>query len=358
MHPGGNILSDSQESALFDNAIMDHIKNDFGPDGIEVDQFTSEIFDDNVYPDSDKKYLSLYSSQSVHHQQQQQAYNSMYVQTMVAPRDEFPGRLDFQLMLNQQASTKHWIYSQSLAKVFINMDEVLPLRFKWEPAINGLFLRTQMVYVLEQYRSEPVLRCHNHMAMTRKDHFEVDNLTNRHVVRCVDRNSTYEETQSGHLSIRTPLGTPEVGTAYVPVHFKFLCKNSCTSGMNRRATEMIFTLEDEHQNVLGRRRLQVRICSCPKRDKEKEEDESNGVTVQKVKKRKMSKLDPTQTNGLKKHSSFSDDTSVCRLNLEILGKEEAMAVKKYAYDVMAGKALRTGKLDLFSPYLNKLQKPL
>lgn len=236
------------------------------------------------------------------------------------------------------------------------MDEVLPLRFKWDPPINGLFLRTQMVYVLEQYRSEPVLRCHNHMAILNKGNFDTDPSAHRQVIRCVDRNSTYEESQPGHLSIRTPLGTPDVGTAYVPVHYKFLCKNSCTSGMNRRATEMIFTLEDEHQNVLGRRRLQVRICSCPKRDKEKEEAEANGIAPQKVKKRKLAKVDGP--NSIKKYSSFSDDTSLCHLNLEILGKEEAMAVKKFAYDVMAGKALRTNQLDLYKPYLNKLLKPL
>ncbi|XP_043481431.1 cellular tumor antigen p53 [Leptopilina heterotoma] len=346
MHPGGNVLSDSQESILFDNTLMEHIKNDLVPDGIEVDQLTNAIFEDN-----DKKYLSHYQGQPI-----QQPYN-MYAMTMVAPRDEFPGQFDFQLMLNQQASSKHWIYSQSLAKVFINMDEVLPLRFKWEPPVNGLFLRTQMVYVLEQYRSDPVLRCHNHMAMPCKSNFDSHHVTNRHVFRCVDRNSTYEETQSGHLTIRTPLGTPDIGTMYVPVHFKFLCKNSCTSGMNRRATEMIFTLEDEHQTVLGRRRLQVRICSCPKRDKEKEEAEATGIAPQKIKKRKITKAEAAQSTAIKRCASFGDDTTVCHLDMDILGKEEAKAVKKFAYDIMAGKAIRTGKLDLYMPYLSKLSKP-
>lgn len=233
------------------------------------------------------------------------------------------------------------------------MDEVLPLRFKWEPAREGLFLRTKMVFSLEQHRRDPVMRCHNHMAMPSKANAGADVNIMKYVVRCLETQSQYEEMPGGHLSILTPLGTPEVGSMYVPVHFKFLCKNSCTSGMNRRATELIFTLENGRE-VLGRRRLQVRICSCPKRDKEKEELEATGGQRPPSKKRKSEKMEPALPPISKRVSTTNEDTAVYNLNLDILGKEEAMAVKKFAYDIMAGKALRTGQMELYKPYLNKI----
>ena len=237
------------------------------------------------------------------------------------------------------------------------MDEVLPLRFKWEPAREGLFLRTKMVYSLEQHRRDPVLRCHNHMAMPGKTNAGIEHNIVKYVVRCLESQNRYEELPGGHLSIVTALGTPEVGSMYVPVHFKFLCKNSCTSGMNRRATELIFTLENERE-ILGRRRLQVRICSCPKRDKEKEEAEASGVQRPASKKRKMEKTESVLPPLGKKVCTPTEEMAVFNLNFEILGKEEAMAVKKFAYDIMAGKALRTGQMELYRPYLNKIYTQL
>lgn len=340
--PAVSVLSDSQDSVLLDSSLMDHLQDDLQRDNIPMDFLTNGILDE-----PEKKYdMNLYVRQG----DQQYCVPAIPAPTSVPARDEFPGNYDFQLMLNHQASSKNWIYSQSLAKVFIQMDEVLPLRFKWQPSIDGLYLRTRMSYVLEQHRSEPVFRCHNHKAMPSRANTGLDLAIINHVVRCVDRPSLYEELPGGHHSIRTPLGIPEIGAIYVPVHYKFQCKNSCTSGMNRRATELIFTLEDEQQNVLGRRRLLVRICSCPKRDKQKEEAEASGGTLL-TKKRKGGKVD--SANPGKRHCTAEDNTPH-HLQFEIWGKEEAQALKKFAFDLMAGKAVRTGQLDFYKPCLDKL----
>jgi hypothetical protein len=50
---------------------------------------------------------------------------------------------------------------------------------------------------------------------------------------------------SGRFSVRVALDHPQAGTDWVTVAFKFMCKNSCISGMNRRPTEVIFTLEND-----------------------------------------------------------------------------------------------------------------
>ncbi|KOX80158.1 Tumor protein 63 [Melipona quadrifasciata] len=258
-------------------------------------------------------------------------------------KEEFPGRYNFQVSLGNLDSSKNWVYSQVLKKVFINMEETLPLRFKWEPPEDGLLLRTAMVFSLDQYASDPVRRCHNHMAPNIPSNRDVLPRVIKHVVRCTHHLTLYEE-RNEHLSIVTPLNRPQPGSQYVPVCFKFLCKNSCPSGMNRRPTELIFTLEDSNRRILGRQRLPVRICSCPKRDKKKEEAE---VSQPDVKKRKVcipagKKMMP------------SCDTHIYNAQLNIVGKENYLAVLKYAYDIMAGQAIRTGQLDFFKPYLDNI----
>lgn len=50
---------------------------------------------------------------------------------------------------------------------------------------------------------------------------------------------------SGRHSIRVSLGPPQAGAEWVTVPYKFMCKSSCDGGMNRRLTEVIFTLENE-----------------------------------------------------------------------------------------------------------------
>lgn len=68
----------------------------------------------------------------------------------------------------------------------------------------------------------------------------------KHVLRCSNPNSVYmgNAELKEHLSVVTPLGEPQAGTETVRVNYQFMCKNSCPSGMNRRAVDVIFTLED------------------------------------------------------------------------------------------------------------------
>lgn len=230
------------------------------------------------------------------------------------------------------------------------MEQVLPLHFEWTPPTSGLWVRATLVYKLDQHRSHPVIRCHNHMAPDNNSNRTEDARKLKHVVRCLHITSRYDEAVNGHLSVLTPLGTPEAGVQNVPMDFVFYCKNSCTSGMNRRPTELIFTLEDEHNQILGRRKLEIRVCSCPKRDKEKEEGENDlGVSVGPGKKRKAASV-----SGPPPGKKLSQDNRAYLLNLNIVGRENANAVVKYAHDVMAGSALRSGNIDLYKPYMDEV----
>lgn len=68
-----------------------------------------------------------------------------------------------------------------------------------------------------------------------------------HVIKCNNPDTVYlgDKTQGERLSLCIPFAYPQTGTDNVREMFEFLCKNSCPSpGMNRRAIEVIFTLED------------------------------------------------------------------------------------------------------------------
>jgi hypothetical protein len=232
------------------------------------------------------------------------------------------------------------------------MEQVLPLQFQWTPPADGLWVRATMVYKLDQHRSQPVLRCHNHMAPDNSSNRNIDPRQVKHVIRCLHNTSSYEEAGNGHLSVLTPLGMPEAGVQNVPMDFVFYCKNSCTSGMNRRPTELIFTLETEQNQILGRRKLEVRVCSCPKRDKEKEEGENDAsMSIGSGKKRKATTPVPVLPPPGKK---ISTDNKVYSLNLEVVGKENVNAIIKYAHDVMAGAGIRNDNIDLYKPYMDEV----
>ena len=69
-----------------------------------------------------------------------------------------------------------------------------------------------------------------------------------------------------------PVTAPHQGTSVVSNMIKFMCLGSDVGGINRKPVSVIFTLEDGAGQVVGRRVVDVRICSCPKRDMQQEEE--------------------------------------------------------------------------------------
>ncbi|CAK9795236.1 Tumor protein p73 [Anthophora plagiata] len=335
-----NGFSDSQESDLVNEEDMKVLEKsiDFIPE-----YWMQNITDDKIDENYELKQQYVEESKPIKDEDEEQYYQEL--ESSIPIKEEFAGRHNFQVSLSNQDSSKHWVYSPILKKVFINMEETLPLRCKWDPPEDGLLLRTAMVFSLDQYASDPVKRCHNHMAPNNPSNRDINPRVIKHVVRCTDSNSMYEE-RNEHLSVVTPLHRPQPGSQYVPLCFKFLCKNSCPSGMNRRPTELIFTLENSERTVLGRRRLPVRVCSCPKRDKKKEEAEVIEAQPN-VKKRKLSMP-------VGKKMMPSCDTHIFSVQLNIVGKENYLSVMKYAYDIMAGQAARTGQFEFFKPYMDDI----
>ena len=103
-----------------------------------------------------------------------------------------------------------------------------------------------------------------------------------HLIRVNHDRAVYETDQSSQrLSVLVPVERPQPGGETFDFSLKFMCLGSDVGGINRRPLKVIFTLEDHcSQNgeviVLGRYTVDVRICSCPKRDKQQEEKKHVG----------------------------------------------------------------------------------
>jgi hypothetical protein len=149
-------------------------------------------------------------------------------------------------------------YSKKLSKVYIKMGQVLPMRFSWSSLHSDFWLRTTMVFREDHDRSIPTQRCYAHMASDLPYNQNINSNQLQHVFRTGNVHSYYH-CNNGILSTLTPLGSPAVGLKDVPIDFLFYCKNSCPTGINRRPTMMVYTLETLTGQVIGRKSLQVRF---------------------------------------------------------------------------------------------------
>ena len=92
-----------------------------------------------------------------------------------------------------------------------------------------------------------------------------------HLLRCQEEDTCYDQDfRSDRHSVRTAIPHPQPGSDDVQLAYKFMDLGSCSGGLNRREVAVIFTLELAG-NVIGRKVLPVRICTCPKRDMETDE---------------------------------------------------------------------------------------
>ncbi|XP_046668472.1 cellular tumor antigen p53 isoform X3 [Homalodisca vitripennis] len=232
--------------------------------------------------------------------------------------DSYPGPYNFELMLDGSTSHKRsWVYSEMLQKVFIDINKTLLIQFRLSPNAGDLRVRALPVYSIADFLNIPVQRCALHMLNSDPQHQVMNGLAHnktlshqrtsrgpapfkqsiydgraiwkshsednkvcycanyswvRHVVQSSHAAAIYDyDSASDRHSVVVPLDSPQPGSETVVVAYHFTCKTSCPQGMQRRPISVVFTLETSQGDVVGRQCLSVKICSCPKRDKEREE---------------------------------------------------------------------------------------
>ena len=175
--------------------------------------------------------------------------------------------------LTENAKNKSWDYSPKLNKLFIDMGkDVMACFTVGSQPQEGLFIRMLPIYAVAANLKDPVVRCPNHAAPDDPSNKDINLEFRHHLIRLSHDGAIYDEDAvSKRLSVRVPVERPQGGTTHVAIPMKFMCLGSDIGGINRRPLKVIFTLEDPNGQVVGRQNVDVRICSCPKRDKSQEE---------------------------------------------------------------------------------------
>ncbi|KAK7865641.1 hypothetical protein R5R35_006896 [Gryllus longicercus] len=192
--------------------------------------------------------------------------------------EDYPGPHNFDVQLSKTACEKRskWEFSSQLNKLFAVMLTKIPVKFKINSVEPGLRIRVLPIFVSQDSLGEPVKRCPTHVSELEKSNKDFEHV--EHIIRCDHQQATYEKNpQSERLSIVVPTESPQPGSDTFTVIISFVCKNSCSLGMNRRSTALIFTLETLYGEVVGRKMINFRICSCPRRDMSKEEESNESV---------------------------------------------------------------------------------
>jgi hypothetical protein len=170
-----------------------------------------------------------------------------------------------------------------LKKLFVDMNKYVLGTFNVGPnPPEGLLIRALPVFAVPGFFTCAVRRCPNHASSedpSNKDEMWKDKRD--HLIRVDNDFAIYDEDpESKRLSVIVPVQKPEIGSTTFSIPMKFMCLGSDVGGINRRPVKIIFTLEHGTGNVIARHAIDVRICSCPKRDKtqeEKREEEKSSV---------------------------------------------------------------------------------
>ncbi|GLH02454.1 Cellular tumor antigen p53, partial [Gryllus bimaculatus] len=154
------------------------------------------------------------------------------------------------------------------------MNDKIPLRFKAKAVEPGLLVRILPIFLTQDSFIEPIHRCPTHASNLEKSNKDFMHVN--HVIRCYHPGAMYQkDSSSQRLSVIVPAEPPQPGSDWFTIMCSFMCKSSCNLGMNCRSTALIFTLERETGEVVGRKLLNIHICSCPRRDMTKEEMDQN-----------------------------------------------------------------------------------
>lgn len=303
------------------NQESDHLIDEYLLNDIRDDNNSLDMYIEHLPPSEDisnlaigSEYVDVELCDSTQAAQQvdevKHNINSVSPTGKLPCMDNYPGPYDFEILLEETTSHKRsWVYSHKLNKVFIDMEKMLLIQFRLSTVVSGMRVRAMPVYTTSDYINQPVNRCPLHAVTLDPQHlahedgncFCVQYQWVGHVLQTVHSNVQYEyDVQSGRHSVVVPLETPQAGSDTCIIPYQFTCKTSCLRGMQRRPINVIFTLETPQGEVVGRRSLSVKICSCPKRDKEREEHDmmsQKSLTV------------ATRSNGKRKMAAESKSTS-------------------------------------------------
>ena len=190
---------------------------------------------------------------------------------------DWPGDFRFKLRLPASGKAREPQYSAILNKLYIAQNRAVTLTLSTSaPTTASFSLRAQLAFTSPDHQKDPVRVCYQH-SHTGGGTPRTDALAS-HILRLtageplVDVKYLHFTDTGKHAVLVSPLPAPAPGTTTVPITIRFTDLSSCPGGINRREIAVVFTLESEGR-VVGRKVLPVRVCTCPKRDRQHDEKE-------------------------------------------------------------------------------------
>ncbi|XP_071042206.1 cellular tumor antigen p53 isoform X2 [Parasteatoda tepidariorum] len=202
--------------------------------------------------------------------------SSLVPQSSLPSTEDLPGFFNFTVTVpvNEAVASKNstFVYSSMLKRLYVRLDSPCPFNFSVNQHIGALvqpsFVRATLFYCSPENINYAVKRCCNH----RRPDSEKGDLLCEHILRSEGQGAKYfKDSVTGRCSVLVPLEKPPMGQDFSTYLYKFLCYTSCTGGPNRRPMSVVFTLENMCE-IMGRRKIDVRVCSCPLRDKTLDEN--------------------------------------------------------------------------------------
>ncbi|XP_065831808.1 cellular tumor antigen p53-like [Oscarella lobularis] len=177
----------------------------------------------------------------------------------------FPGvhnfRIKFPKDIGGESKSIPWTYSSVLNKFFVKNLKNLPVCFTTNQGLRAGEAKLRMMPAFKKmsYVREPVTRCPNHMQQNEDGHPNP-----LHVFKTNDSNAEYVM-EANRPCIVLPFQASAV-TGEATYFFASACFSSCLPGSDQEGCQLIFTLEINGR-IIGRDTVDVRVCSCPGRDK-------------------------------------------------------------------------------------------
>lgn len=238
----------------------------------------------NLSPDSG--YNQPYSNESINNNNHDAHVTAMNeiphvpeIREMVSrtpSKSNYSGPYGFEMSFEKTdyaVKNANYTHSHEVDKLYAKMNVACPVQFRCrnDPP-PGSRIRAMMVYMRDEQSHDPVTRCPTHMM----------NATSRpelakHLIQTVAPENGYDESDYNTSmynmnSVCVPFSKPPVGEQHFTILYKFMCLSSCVGGVNRRPVVAVFTLEDQDCAVIGRRCIEVKICSSPGRDRKQDEN--------------------------------------------------------------------------------------
>ncbi|CAH0714002.1 unnamed protein product, partial [Brenthis ino] len=183
---------------------------------------------------------------------------------------EFTTDVNFRVEIDgSKTHKKKFLYSHKLNCLFLNTGHNFSINFQWDitKVLHPVYVRTTVVFSDPCDAEKRVQTCYQHSYVSPDD-----------------SNALPENIRHNVLRSGREVGAPDVFYCGAPASadswysvlvrfpapsshaFHFVCRNSCSSGINRRPLSLVFTLESAAGDVYGRQVVGVRVCGCPKRD--------------------------------------------------------------------------------------------